>query len=247
MKFQTFIFVHDQKIILDFIKHNKFSHLSNLKYVFVGSGTTDKIETLENVVIAKNLDDNIEQYPKLTSYTGWYAIWKNNLIDSDYIHLFEYDVNVSSQLENLITKKLSFHKTEIFGYITLNVHHFNYLGHSPWSQNLVESISKNYQTNIIDLVISLPSDTNCSMTSNHTFSKDGFEKYMTWVNPLIEDIKKSPLSGHEVERSISCFYILNNISNEIIPNVLEHFQFDSHETQGIGKNKILQNYDKLLK
>jgi hypothetical protein len=70
---------------------------------------------------------------------------------------------------------------------------------------------------------------------------------MEWIEPMIDDIKKSNLSGHLMERSISVFYLLNKIKNvKILPNILEHFQFDSHKTQGISEQKIINNYQKLL-
>jgi hypothetical protein len=58
-----------------------------------------------NSIICRNLKHNIEDYPNLTSFTGWYAIWKNNLISSNYINLFEYDVNISDDLQNKINQK----------------------------------------------------------------------------------------------------------------------------------------------
>jgi hypothetical protein len=78
-------------------------------------------------------------------------------------------------------------------------------------------------------------------------NKKTFENYMEWIEPMIDDIKTSVYSGHQMERSISLFYILNNIGNiSVVPNILYHFQFDSHETQGIDKTKFIDNYKKLL-
>ena len=53
MKIQTFIFVHDQNIILDFKKNNKFKSLENLKYVFLGSRDTDKIKNMEDITLKR--------------------------------------------------------------------------------------------------------------------------------------------------------------------------------------------------
>ena len=55
MSLQTFIFIHDQEILLEYIRVKKFQNLKNLKFVFLGNGNTDKIENLENVIISKNL------------------------------------------------------------------------------------------------------------------------------------------------------------------------------------------------
>ena len=40
----SYIFVHNQNVIVDYLKSNKFSELPNLRYVFVGSGEINKIE-----------------------------------------------------------------------------------------------------------------------------------------------------------------------------------------------------------
>jgi hypothetical protein len=85
MNIQSFIFIHDQDILIKYIEASKFKELPNLKYVFVGNNPTDKLNNYTNIIIAKNLPLNIENYPLFTSFTGWYALWKNNLIDAEYI------------------------------------------------------------------------------------------------------------------------------------------------------------------
>jgi hypothetical protein len=246
MSTQTFIFVHNQQIILDYLRVDKFKQLDNLIYVFVGNGDISKIEGKYNVIICRNLPINIEEFPKLTSFTGWYAIWKNKLYNEDFINLFEYDINLSSNFNEVINDNL-ISETNIIGYIPFNPHQYDFLKHSPWSLELLKSINSNYGINTLEKVSELPNNTTCSMTSNHTFSKKSFEEYMEWMEPMIDDIKISDLSGHQVERSISVFYLLKNLKNvKIIPNILHHFQFDSHKTQGIGEDKLINNYEKLL-
>jgi hypothetical protein len=246
MKIQTFIFVHNQDIILDFIKNNKFNELSNLRYVFLGSGDTSKLNRLNNVIIAKNLPYNMEEYPKLTSYTGWYAIWKNNLVKGDYINLFEYDINVDKDLETKIINTLETENIDVFGYIPFNVHHYNFLKHLPWCEKLINSLKSIYNINITEVLSNFPPNKECSMTSNHTMSKKSFEMYMEWIDKMIKSIRESNLSGHEVERSISVFYLLKNLSYKILVGSLIHYQFDSHQTQGIGQEKFINNYKNLI-
>lgn len=243
---QTYIFVHNQQIILDYLRVGKFNQLDKLTYVFLGKGDISKIKNLSNVIICRNLPINIEEYPKLTSFTGWYAIWKNKLYNENFINLFEYDVNLSDNFnESFINNTSS--NTDIVGYIPFNPHHYDFLKHLPWSLELLTSINKNYNIDVLTEINKLPNDMICSMTSNHTFSRKSFEQYMEWIEPMINDIKKSELSGHLVERSISTFYLLNKLKNVVIlPNILHHFQFDSHKTQGISEQKIIDNYEKLL-
>jgi len=246
MASQTFIFVHDQNIILDYIQVNKFSNLDNLTYMFLGGGDTSKIKDLSNVIICRELPINIEEYPKLTSFSGWYAIWKNNLYTHDFINLFEYDINLSPNFNETTQNNLT-SETEIVGYIPFSPHDYAFLKHTPWVKELSESIKSNYNIDIISEINGLPHDIICSMTSNHTFSKSSFERYMEWMEPMIDDVKISNLSGHQAERSISLFYLLHKLENvKVIPDILHHFQFDSHKTQGIGEEKFINNYSKLL-
>jgi len=242
---ETFIFVHDENIILDYINVNKFSNIKNLKYVFVGNNGTDKIKHLDNVIICRDLPNNLENYPKLTSFTGWYALWKNNLIKSDVVNLFEYDVNLSSDIESHINFNFGL-GYNIIGYIPLLISDTNFIGQPQWISNLRLSLEKNYNVNLDNHVNSLPNDKIITVTSNHSFTVNSFNEYMKWIEPMIDDIKISNFSGHEVERSISVFYLLKNISYVFLPNLLYHFQFDSHDTQGIGRNKFEAQYKDLL-
>jgi hypothetical protein len=70
---------------------------------------------------------------------------------------------------------------------------------------------------------------------------------MEWMDKMIENIRTSGLSGHQTERSISVFYLLHNLNYHIIRNVLHHFQFDSHQTQGIPQENFINNYENLIK
>lgn len=243
-KIHTFIFVHDQKIILDFIRVGKFNKLGDVTYVFVGKQDSSQIKNINNVIICNELKHNIEDYPKLTSFTGWYAIWKNNLYQQyDYLNLFEYDVNLSENFLPSLHANLNY---DVIGYIPFSVHAINFFKQPKWTKELIDSVSKNYNINSSVFVDSLPKEKMCSVTSNHTFSKKSFDEYVKWMEPMIDDIKISELSGHQAERSISLFYLLKNLNYKLLPNILAHFQFDSHGTQGIGKDKFLSNYNKLL-
>jgi hypothetical protein len=75
MNIESFIFVHNQDIILDCIHSNKFSILSNLKYVFVGNGDTtlpdhqifsiNHTKTIEKQELQNNYYNQIEIKNKL--------------------------------------------------------------------------------------------------------------------------------------------------------------------------------------
>jgi hypothetical protein len=238
MKSQTFIFIHDQEILINYLNIGKFKSLPNLKFVFVGNGNTDKIENLENVIISKNLEGNIEQYPKFTSFTGWYSLWKNNLIDADYINLFEYDINLVSnfkEIQDEVFKK----NFDFIGYIPFPMNNFHYVKNNDWIKDIIPAIKKHYSVDINSIVtkkLVLNPFEVWSSTSNSTFSKNSFNEYMTWFEKLIDDLKDGTTCGHAHERSISFYYLTHNKNVKIIPKVLTHFQLDSHKTQGHNPN-----------
>lgn len=242
---ETFIFIHNQDIILDFIKNEKFKNIENLKYVFLGKGDVDKVRNLDNIIICRELEHNIEEYPNLTSFSGWYALWKNNLCSGEYLNLFEYDIKLS---DNFIEKIESLdNKTNVIGYIPFNVHHVNFIKIDMWILPLIKAIKRIYNNDVYDFINSLSKDKLCSMTSNHTLKKEIFDDYMKWIEPMIDDIKNDGLSGHMCERSISLFYLLNNIENVvIIDGILSHYQFNSHGNQSISQDYFKNNYIKLI-
>jgi len=243
MNTKTYIFIHDQKILLDFLNVDKFKSLDNVTYVFLGSRNTDEIKN-KNIIICRDLSINIEQYPQLTAFTGWYALWKNNLCNFDYINFFEYDINVArnfTEIQKLYLDRIN----KIIGYVQLNVHNNDLFGVKEYSKELFESTHKHYSIDTNSFINSLP-NMNCSVTSNHTFSIDTFNEYMEWIEPMLDDFKETTMAGHQFERSIPLFYLLKNIKFKLITNTLYHFQLDSHKTQGIHDMKLKENYSKLL-
>lgn len=244
MKIQTFIFLHDQKILTDFLKVGKFSSLPNVKYVFVGDKPVEEIRHLDNVIICRELPINIEQYPKFTSFTGWYALWKNNLISADYINLFEYDLIIS---ENFNQKQIDSinDKPDFIGYIPRPIMMFDYVTNYQWVKDIIPSIKKHYNIDIFDLINNIKQKNQnevWSCTSNSTFSNKTFEEYMEWFELLINDLKNSDTCGHAHERSISFFYFIHNKLVKMIPDTITHFQLDSHKTQG-----HYVDFDRLMK
>lgn len=234
MKIQTFIFIHDQDIVLKYVESGKFQNLPNIKFVFVGSKPINNIKHLDNLIVCRELPINIEKYPKFTSLTGWYALWKNNLIDSDYINLFEYDLIISENFVEKLKEGITTNP-DFIGYIPRPIMMFDYVNNFMWIKDILPSIKKHYNLDIFDLIdgikINNPSEV-WSCTSNSTFSKETFNEYMVWFEKLIDDLKTSDTCGHAHERSISFFYFIYKKKVLMLPNLLTHLQMDSHKTQG---------------
>jgi hypothetical protein len=244
----TFIFAHKQEIILEYKKNEKFKNLPEVKYVLVGKNNYDLVDNMEDVIIAQKFDGNIEDYPRFTSYTGWYILWKNNLIKTDYINLFEYDINVRPNMSGLFTKiqKSDF---DFIGYLPMGIKEPCYLLDRRWTTDMIESIKKNYNLdmdNFFTEFIKNNPNSNWSSTSNSTFTKEHFEKYMCWFENIFVDLKNSEFPGHAHERSISFYYFLNKLKVAIFPGFIEHFQLNSHETSPLESNRFDKLFNNLL-
>jgi hypothetical protein len=241
---KTFIFIHDQDLLLEFESINKFGGFNDYKYVFVGNRPVDKIDHMTNVIISRNYEGHLEGYPQLTSFTGWYTLWKHNLIDSEYVNLFEYDINYVPDFEPTL-HKFYYEKSEMIGYIPFPAHHNMFVRHKPFIHGLFNAIKQVYGMDIsktINDAIDTKAITNWSATSNTTFRKDVFEKYMEWFLPLVGLIKDDKNAGHYHERSITIFSMMNKKKFLLTANFIKHFQMDSHKTQGhqVDNESIMQ-------
>ena len=248
MKIQTFIFVHDQQIVVDFEKSKKFSNFNDLKYVFLGSRPIDAIENLENVIIARNFEPNIEEHnSRLISFTGTWLLWKHKRIDADYVNMFEYDINVVPDFCETLENHIKENSPSIIGYIPLSINSWYYIKEEKLSKPLIDSIRKNYGDDVPSMVNSMNPNQICTVTSNHTYSVKALDEFMTWMEPMIDDIKLDKYAGHMTERAVSFYYFIKKMTDiELIPNILHHFQMDTHNTQDVPVNKFSDNYDNLI-
>ena len=209
MKAQTFIFVHDQYIVLDYLAAGKFNELPDVKYVFLGQRPSDQIGHLVDmgkVIIARDLPDNIEHLPNLVAWTGWYAIARNGLITADIVNLFEYDVNLTDWKQPMASVGYFWHP---------------YADNTWWNYNGIK-------TELRRLEVSVSSDP-LPMTSNYTLFSD---KIYPFINTLMasEFDFEHDQAGHIVERYCSAYFQFKVTA----AGGLTHLYADSHGTQGRG-------------
>lgn len=242
----NYIFIHDQEIILDFIEKNRFNTLKNFKYVFLGNKDYSKVEHLENIIIARNLKDNIEHLPKLTSFTGWYALHKNGFLTTDFVNFFEYDINYIEEFpdinQDMIKKDFDF-----VGYFPMSVDDIVYTKQSQYSKELVESIEKKYGYNVVNFIEELKKNNSqimWSSSSNSTWKTSVLIKYIDWFMSFVDDISDSNFCGHMHERSISFYYFKENLKVILTRGLMIHVQLNSHGTSPLSpeRAKMLYNY-----
>lgn len=231
---KTFIFVHDQSLIKLFEENGKFEGFKDYTYVFLGNRDCNEVEHLPNVIVSRNYDGHLEDYPKLTSFSGWYTLWKHKLIDTEYVNLFEYDINYVPDFLPQISK-LIYDRQDMIGYIPFPAPHPMFVQHPPFIDTLFSTIKKTYHVDIqkhLMQAINESKITYWSSTSNTTFRKSVFDQYMNWMLPMIDEIKIDPNAGHLHERSITIFATMRNKKLVLTNGFLKHYQMDSHKTQG---------------
>jgi hypothetical protein len=243
----TFIFVHDQEIVLDFINKNKFNDFKNFKWVFLGDKPYDKIQKLDNLIIVRNLEHNIEQYPKLTSFTGWYALHKNNLITSDYVNFFEYDINYVPEFVD-INKETLKRNFDFIVYFPMIISDIVYIKQEQYSVELINSVREKTGFDITKMINNLQSNnprTMWSSSSNSTWKVSELKNYIEWFADHLDNIVKSNFSGHIHERSLSFYYFMKNLKVFLVQNLMIHVQLNSHGTSPLPPERAKELY-KLL-
>lgn len=231
---ETFIIVHDQKKIIDFEDKKTFSQFPKFRYVFVGAGDISLIKNTNKVIIARNLPNNIEKYKYFVAYTAWYALVKNNLIETAFVTLLEYDIELSRDFYSKSLSKLKNNSDTIIGYVPYSMGSPYFLSKNKGADILVNSVNKVYKIDIkkiIKIYIKNTNDKTWPSTSNISMSNKNLTNFVKWFTPISLLIQDDKNCGHSFERAIKIYCILNKIQNYYISDVLKHQQLDSHCTQ----------------
>ena len=233
--------IHDQDLLLAYEAEGKFSKTkSSIIYLFVGLGDTDKITDLPNVVIARNLANNIENYKYLVDFTAWYAIARNQIETCDYVSLLQYDVSISEDFTEKSLTALDSNRDAIVGYVPLEMGDRNFIRDNMGFKPLEIACKNIYGIEISPLLkshIKLAHDKKWPTTNNVAMHRHTLEDFVRWFTPLAMSMGNEKSAGHAFERAIKLYSILSGRSNVYLGDVLSHFQMNSHETQDFKKDK----------
>ena len=245
-KSHAYIFVHDQDIIQEYETTRKLRKIfgSDYTYVFVGMKTTDAL-TISNVIICRDLEHHIEKYNKLVTYTGWYALVKNNLLTHDYNIMLEYDIILSRKFDQVVTQfvKQSKHK-HVFSFIPVpkNFRFYEYMNEFFPCMNIKDFPLQREQ------YIEKHKQEKWMGSSNSIWTKETLIDFVNWFSILLDtEFMTYPYIGHAVERALTAYCVLNDIKYNFITGVLQHYYLDSHETQAEHNNGIQKNYKDYIK
>ena len=234
----TYVICHDQDIIKANIQSGKYNNLGQLVFMYVGKGEFSDLDKYPNVIIVRDLKHNIEQYPKFTAFTAWYAIWRHNLCKTKYINLLEYDTNPKDGYSFFLKNFLK-HSPKVINYFPFSMRNYHFIDNPDWVSTLFKAIKSHYKIdiepfirNIITQSLAQKREPVWGTTNNVCFEYATFEKYMKWVAPLINYLKDDVNCGHAQERAVTFYCLLYSIPVAFFQGYIDHVQADSHKTQG---------------
>ena len=83
MTHSYFIFIHDVDLIETLEERGTFKYLDNYQYVLLSK--KEQTTNRQNVIIAKDCKQNIEDHKNYLQFTGWFCLVANKLIKTDYV------------------------------------------------------------------------------------------------------------------------------------------------------------------
>jgi len=197
---------------------------NNYHIIFVGNNEIDeKYINYSKLIIARNLENNIEHEPKLLTFTAWYAISKNNLFaEYDYICILEYDVTIVSDFEKILFKECKLKNNRVISFLDHYVNAINtdidvnvlkiYLMNqkinplyelyiSYWGSSSNQCVDRNILVDFVDFYY-----------NSYLFIKDNDYKKLSWYH----------------ERVFMIYLKNKNIEYKFLPFILTHSQSSSH-------------------
>ena len=240
-----FIVCHDQESIIEFIDTKKFNTFPNYRFIFVGNRKTNKLKQVSNLIVCNSLQNNIEKYANLCSFTAWYAITKNRLYNCDHLCLLEYDIEYSRELHNKNLYAISNEvQPSIYGYSKAPFNHRVFYRSTP----ILELIfNQTYNIDLLSFISNYELQEKYWLTTtNMMMHKNVLCSFVDWYFPMIEKFKHEPMSAYVHERAIHIFSLLNNIQLNYIQNSIKHHQKCSHNIEDVYGYFLKNKQEKYL-
>ena len=226
-----YIVAHNIALINHFESIRKYEKMTNYKYLLVG----DHKENYGNdeIIQCNLLPDNIEKTSNnYLAYTAWYAVAKNANLTSnyDYICFLEYDTDVDENFDEDVFVKAFVNKNVNCCGLSYMHTHSGIFQRTQFTSGLLDFLKSK------DIRELKPNKEYWITTNNVIFSKHFLLSYFndTLTVDLFEFLKNDKMSGHFLERYLSVYCFIRNISFDTIEGSgLVHRGLDSHSTQGI--------------
>jgi hypothetical protein len=224
---ETFVMVHDQGLVLECEREGRFAGLPSYRYLFLGAGDVSRLEGARNVIVARELEDNIEQHPEMLAFTGWYAVARNRLAEAERVTLLEYDVQVSAGFVDATLACFERGK-RLVGYVGFPLSHPMYLFATPC---LLPALRQAHGLDAWELVqdhlASGGSDV-WPATTNASLSSSDLADFVEWFLPVSRLLRDEPMAAHVHERALPLYCMVCGLEYVVVEGALHHDQKRSH-------------------
>lgn len=209
--------------VLCFVCHNDettakcLKDNSNCFVLFVGNKPTTILDS--RVIVLHNLEHNIEGYPKLLSFTAWYAIIKNNLFERfSHVCILEYDVLLSRGFIESVNAQVS---------QNVDCISFSKLQNGLYFTSDIDMVQCNAFLDHKGLQSFSPKLT-WYPTSNHCIKRDKLAKFVDWYFPDCLYFLNGPSLSWYHERLFSVWLTHQGLQVVVLNKQLQHLSRNSH-------------------
>ena len=222
---EAYITVHDQDLLLECERTQQFAQLSSYTYLFVGHRPVDRVPDHVKIIVCRDYEPNIEHWPQLYDFTGWYVLAKHRLIKAQYVICLQYDMHIiHPRLEQRCADWLwdspgiiaftAGHR--LAGNFMLNIAGFEALYSAGLSLKHM-----NMDT--------WPDFNEWPSTQGAAWRWNVLIEYMEWLEPMFELFAPNVWAGHLLERTVKA-YSVRTTPEQYMPNVINHKALDCHGT-----------------
>jgi hypothetical protein len=216
-----YIVCHNEKAFKTFKSLGNEEYIDKCNYILVGIDKYDKFKGMDNLntIIPIHLPYNIEQHISLLTFTAWYALVKNDLVKTDFVGIFEYDVQFTRN-----PFPLEFDKNSIYGASYRDIPDYMFLETVPYLKRLLTP----RETETADRMrFWMPS-------SNMIMPEKFLVDFVEYYTDLIPKIMDSKCHSHFHERMINLFAVMEGYKLEPC-DIIHHKQYNSH-----GLNLVME-------
>lgn len=224
MSVQTFVTTHDQDLVLKAEAEGRFADLNNVTYLFVGPRPVDRIPDDVDLIVSRVHTGNIEQFPQLYDFTGWWTVARHRLIRADKIMCIQYDMRPAGPTT----------EADVSDALDLNEMVAFTPGHrsaSNWML-LIQGFEEAFSDGLADNDAVMPSDDfeEWPSTQGTAWRTESFYAFMNWVRPMLDCWANSVWAGHLAERSVKAWLTNTGRTEGYVHGAIHHEHRDCHGT-----------------
>lgn len=176
-------------IAIVFVCHNNESIAHVIHYnhpiILVGDQEIrEEYRQYPKLIVARDLQHNIESEKRLLSFTAWYAIIKNDLfIDYQYICVLEYDVVLSESFQQSLQETVDTTRAEMVSFCKADLFWFFRDMNLKVMNDFLQM--KNVDIHLVSKIEDWGSST------NQCIRRDILRDFVDWFYPAALTLKKS--------------------------------------------------------